>query len=503
MNHYIKLSKFIVAAMLIFSVSCTKDFDALNTNPALVTKDIVQPSLIFSGVLKNSIFASYNNGVITEYSGYYSNQESGTIFRSREWSSPFADFYKSYLINIAEVVRLTADDPALNDQHAMARIWKVWLFHMLTDAYGDLPYFEAVQESDKVNNQPVYDSQETIYKDMLKELKEAAAQLGAVPDQLAIGSADFLFGGNTDAWKRFANSLRLRLSLRVSYADESLARENIAELTGAPLITDNTQNAKMTTLGAGAVNVNDRNPLYNRYVNQSFYPMWASFTTTDNLIRLNDPRLPVYADPAADGVSGYRGRPVGLETAQKPRYTEAQTATLDEFFWSAQYSIIVMNAAEVFFLRAEAALRGLSSEDAQDLYEQGIAQALQQYNITPATYLASPAGTLAGSEEEKLEQIIVQKWLAIYYQSNEAWAEFRRTGYPRIWVGADISDTGGNIPRRVRYPLDEYAKNEENVKAAVAKLSDGDVYMSKVWWDKKAGLPFYHPRQNTFPPEQP
>ena len=148
-------------------------------------------------------------------------------------------------------------------------------------------------------------------------------------------------------------------------------------------------------------------------------------------------------------------------------------------------------------------MRGFTNDDAQTLYADGIKKALEQYEIDPATYLSSPAATLSGTDEEKLEQIIVQKWLAIYFESNEAWAEYRRTGYPRIWLGTDASDNAGEIPRRIRYPLDEYAKNETNVSAAVSKLTDGDQYASKVWWDKKAGLPFDHPRQGMYPPEQP
>lgn len=502
MLYYIK-QIFLILSIFVTIVACTKDFDELNTDPSLVTSENAAPEMILTGVLKNSIFDSYNNGVITEYSGYYSNQSSGAIFRSADWENPFSDYYKNYLINISEVIRLSADKPQLNDLQAMARIWKVWLFHRLTDAYGDIPYSEAVQRLDDVKNQPVYDTQEDIYRDMLKELKEAASQLGAVGDQKSVGGADLLFSGDVERWRRLANSLRLRLSMRVSYADAALTQENITSLASAPLIENNGQNARITTKGEGAVNVADRNPFFNQYENASWYPMWASFTTTDNLIRLNDPRLPVFTEPATDGVSGYRGRPLGLETSQKPRYVETSTAVLGSRFWAAVYDIMVMNAAEVYFLKAEAALRGFTAEDPQALYAEGIRLSLEQYSIDPSAYLASPAATLAGTEEEMLEQIIVQKWLAIYYQSNEAWAEFRRTGYPRIWLGPDANDNGGEIPRRVRYPIDEYAKNETNVKAAVSRLAEQDQYTSRVWWDKKAGLPVHHPRQGMFPPEQP
>ena len=164
-----------------------------------------------------------------------------------------------------------------------------------------------------------------------------------------------------------------------------------------------------------------------------------------------------------------------------------------------------MNAAEVYFLRAEAALAGLSGENAEQMYRNGIMESLEQYGISNADvndYMASSAASIAiGTEEEKLENIIVQKYLAIYHQSTEAWAEFRRTGYPRIWTGGTLGSTNGNIPRRLTYPSSEYSRNNANVAVAVPRLNGGDKMMSRMWWDAKPGLPYLHPKQGQFPPE--
>ena len=150
-------------------------------------------------------------------------------------------------------------------------------------------------------------------------------------------------------------------------------------------------------------------------------------------------------------------------------------------------------------------MAGLSGEDAVQMYRNGITQSLEQYGISTGavnTYLASPAaGIGTGTDEEKLENIIVQKYLAMYHQGTEAWAEFRRTGYPKIWTGADLGSTNGNIPRRLTYPSSEYARNNANVAAAVSRLNGGDKMMSRMWWDAKPGLPFLHPKQGQFPPE--
>lgn len=496
----------LVAVLILFSTSCTKDFDKINTDETLVTEDIVKPSMMFTSVLKNSVFSSYNTSIIAEYSGYYSNGASGVIFKNANWSDPFNEFYRSYIINISEVIRLTANDPKLVNEHAMARVWKAWLFSQLTDLYGDVPYFESSKKVEEVVSQPKYDTQKDIYTDLRKELKEAATQLNADATLASFGSADILMNGDVDKWKRFANSLRLRLAMRVRYADDALAKQHILDVVGAPLIDANSYNVYLTTIDGS--NPQNRNPLWMDPINP--YPQFASFTVSDNLKKLNDPRLPIFLVPAIDGVSGYNGRPIAMGASDvstipgKGIYSESTTAAQQQYFRNAVYPIIVMNAAEVYLLRAEAALAGISTENAQLMYTNGISQSLTQFSVAPAAmsaYLASSTATLSGTVEEKLEQIIVQKFLGMYFQINEGYAEFRRTGYPRIWTGSDKGSTNSEIPRRLTYPLDEYAKNEANVKEATGRLANGDTYMSRMWWDAKAGLPFHHANQGIFPPE--
>ncbi|CAG5000807.1 hypothetical protein DYBT9275_02536 [Dyadobacter sp. CECT 9275] len=489
----------LAAFVAVCAGSCTSDFEKINTDPTLVTEEIIKPSMLLTSVQKYSVFSTYNLSIVAEYSGYYSNGASGSIFQNANWNDPFNEYYRNYLINTAEIVRLTSKDPKLVNQHAMGRIWKVWLYSQLTDLYGDVPYFEAVQNVANVINQPKYDSQQEIYKDLLKELKESAAALNADPTLPSFGAADIVMQGNVDKWRRFANSLRLRLATRIRYADEALAKQHIAEVVTAPLIDDNSFNVFLTTVNGS--DTRNRNPLWNDPLND--YPQSVSFTVTETLKMLKDPRLPVFLLPATDGVSGYRGRPIAVLPDEK-NYTIENSASQQKFFREAVYPIMIMNAAEVSFLKAEAALAGYTSENAQALFTKGITQSLTQYKVTneaTASYLASAAATLKGSQEEKLEQIIVQKFLGNYFQINEGYAEFRRTGYPKIWTGSDKGSTGGEIPRRLTYPLDEYSKNETNIKAAVQRLSKGDTYMSRIWWDAKAGLPFHHPRQGQYPPE--
>jgi hypothetical protein len=371
------------------------------------------------------------------------------------------------------------------------------VFQQLTDAYGDVPYFEAVQQIENVVVQPKYDTQEAIYRDMLKELKEAYDLLDNSPTQISLGNADLLLKGNVDAWKRLANSLRFRMAMRVRYAAPALAKEHIDDVITKMLITTNAQNVKLTTLNDG--NADNNNAFYAR--NQtSPNNMVVSFTLTDNLKNLNDPRLPLLARIANAPQAGYRGVPLQIEAVDgvpNPYQTDS-VSRMALTFLQQVIDIVVMNAAEVFFLRAEAALAGITTENAQDMFRQGIQLAMAQYGVSAGnitTYLGSPAALLAGTDEQKLEQIIVQKWLGIYYNIYEGWAEFRRTGYPRIWTGTALGDTEGNVPRRLTYPTAESLRNGDNYTEAVSKLQGGDKLTSRVWWDKKPGLPVSHPKQ--------
>ena len=491
------------AMMVFLAGGCTGSFEELNTNPSLLVESKVQPTVLFTSVLKNAIFASYNNsqGRVGEFSQYFASESSGNLFAVSNYTSPF-NWYTSYIININEVIRLTADDPQKNDQNAMARIWKAWLFHMMTDSYGDIPYFEAAQDVRNVINQPKYDTQEAIYRDMLKELKEAAAQLGSQPEQLSFGNADILYGGDVASWRKFANSLRLRLAIRVRFADAALAAENINDVVNAPLIIENSDNATLRTLEPTASeNTSNVNAVYT-WGQTNISPMYVGFAITDVMIPTDDPRMPVFFTASTDGNDSYRGRPIQLAQEQKVPYGGDMVATVGPILKANTYEIIVFNAAEVYLLRAEAAFAKITTEDDNSLYRTGIQKSMEQYEIDEeavTAFLSQPVGTLSGTEEERFENIVTQKYIAMFFQGYQGWAEMRRTGYPKVWIGDEVGVSGGQIPRRFTYPNDEFLKNKENIDAAVARMG-GDNLTTKVWWDKRPGLPYIHPLQNVFPP---
>lgn len=509
MNILNKKNKSIVqiALAILFALSCTKNFDELNTNPGLVSEKMIKTDNLFSRVQKISLFAIPEFGRVSEFAGFMSNESSGFPFQNEDYGDPFTSHYRSYLSNINEIIRLT-QNPEQRNKNAMARIFRVWLFQNLTDSYGDIPYFEAARSGDDFVASPKYDKQEDIYKDMLKELKEAAAQLTSDPSQENYGNADLLFGGDTEAWKRLANSLRLRLAVRVRFADNSLAQQNISEVINQPLIAVNEENAKLLSEPKDAPNRDNRSPIINSINAGVTLGNYFSFTVLEVLAVNNDPRMPVYfqlpKEIDASSIVPYRARPINPSGPINARYSRDSVSFIGTFFEASRFTFNMLTAAEVCFLKAEAVLEGLATGDANALYRAGIRTAMEQYGVPEPSidgFLLTSAATLTGTNEQKLEQIIVQKYISLIYESTEAWTEYRRTGYPKMWLGSGPTDTDGKVPRRLTYPADEYSKNGANVQEAVDRLTGGDKLTSRMWWDAKTGVPYVHPRQNVYPPE--
>lgn len=507
-----KKIKYITAlsAILVAGNACT-DWDELNTDPALVSDERAKPEMLLTNILRFSIYSTVNgtSSTVGDLGGMTSCTNCGSLFQATNYAGLN---FSGRPIEAAEMIRLTSKDPLRRNQTQIGRILKVWLLHRYTDQWGDMPYFEALKSREEVINNPKYDTQDAIYRDMLKELKEAEELLEVDPNQLSFGNADILFQGNVERWKRFANSLRLRLAIRVRYADASLAQEHITDVLTKQLIETNAQNAQLATLASISANADNRSPIFLRYLSNPM-PIFASLTMTESLKQRNDPRLPIYFEPAtlrAPGDAGYRGRPIQIHLQQRDRYHQDSLAHLGNAFKQPVLQIKILTAAEVRFLRAEAALAGLSGGNAQTLLQEGIQLAMQEHNIASGTidnYVASITAAFGGyTDERKLEEIIVQKYIALFMQADETWAEHRRTGYPRIWTGNDIGVTGGRILRRFTYPQLEYQINGTNVEEAANRLQGGDQLISRIWWDKKAGLldlngPYAHPRQGSFPPD--
>ena len=481
------------------------DFGDLNDDPTRA--DAVSPQFLLTralvyGTLRYDVYQRSQHLFGSMYAQYVANLVPNWPTDRYETGGPYDDWatafwqasYASYSgvqfigenvsnsgVNTQQAIELTEGDPNLVNINAQARIWKVYLFHRVTDAWGDVPYSEALQGDEGLRT-PVYDPQEAIYRDMLATLESAAAALNpsiASPG-FRLGSADVLFGDDLEAWRRFANSLRLRLAMRTSEVAPDLAREHASEAIASGVMASNLDAARLV-MGTAEGRFVNKNPLS---IIAAFENDRVSETLVTKLQALDDPRLFVYADSTLNRRDPVRlrGLPNGLGATALSGVRRTEYSKLGATLRADDWPVAVMLYPEVAFLQAEAALRGWGPGSAQAFYESGVRASLAMYGLADSAdaYLAQPevAWDEAAPFEAKLEAIITQKWIALFTQGFEAWSEYRRTGYPRL----QAIPGGGEVPARILYVNEEYNANTANVEAAAARIG-GDQITTHVWWD--------------------
>lgn len=547
---------FLITLSLLINFSCTDDFEGMNTPNNLITSDVINVDYLFTNVVARAVVHNEEDGMGTtgNYCGM-SYSGANLPFASGDNSGVWNDTYGTYARNLNDIIHLveTSEDAEdLVNKKAAARIMRVWVFARTTDWYGNIPYFESSLPVDEAVATPKYDHQRDIYVDLFKELREAVSEID--PDKETYGAADILYNGDMSKWAKLGNSLRLRLALRVRYADANLAASEMADLNEADLITTRDDDARLYTTRDFTSQLNDQfSALLEAQSN--LVKRKPSKTFVDILINADDPRLKVYVDtamasfpgtPGYESVSffGYRGTPLLGASPVQQRYPYGDQTTSDwsDFLYTPTQELPVFNSAETYFALAEAALVGLkgNSGQAQGYYEQGVRLAmertletyesgkaeipevealfmakeagesdaefaarlalhtesyLESHKITQAEiddFIAnSPSITLTGTQEEQLEQIINQKMIALYPQESEGWAEWRRTGYPRILIGDDNSALEGTIPRRMPWPTSEQTINGEQYRIALQEIGGegSNNRLTQVWWDQNPNRP--------------
>ena len=393
----------------------------------------------------------------------------------------FNGFYSGPLINLEEIIKLNTDDATKsiaaqngpnNNQIAVARILKAFFFWHMTDRWGPIPYTQSLQGRE--NFKPAYDTQEAIYTDLFKELKEAAAQI--TPGTI---KGDFLLDGDMDAWKTFANSMRLVMALRLSEVKPDQAKTEFVSAYNDGVISSNAENIVYAFLP----DENNDNPWEDRF--QTRLDFNISKPMADLLLATDDPRLPVFADPAVL-TQKYVGMPYGLEQGAAGAIPNGQVSFLGTDLRQQNSPGYVMTYAQMQFSLAEGAMRGWITGSAKTFYEEGIKASFQQYGVYDEAkykaFIAKP--TIAYDPAKGLEQIITQKWVSLYTYGYEAWAEFRRTGFPRLTPPANPISVSKIIPLRQGYPTTERDLNGENYNAALTMLGGKDDLDMPVWWDK-------------------
>ena len=547
---------FLFALGLILTYACTKNFEDLNTNPKIVTADLIDPGLLLTYVEWNGVVwsASYGNGTYGCFCGMDKRGDDAPFLETDapgEWNFEY-EYQINNLSNIIHLIENKTDKSDLVNKQAIARILKAWSVSKLTDTYGDVPYSESCLPQDQAIYNPKYDTQKSIYEDLFKELKEAAAQLDA--SKASFGNADLIYGGDVAKWKKLANSLRLRMALRVRYVDQALAQAQLSDLTEAGL---------MTSLSEDAYILNNTdfpdhlNPRYYRIVNYST----ISEEVQTHMVMINtmlndginiDPRIRLYADtvmaPWKGGTSPngysfpyveYRGSPtLGMVNVEYKYPWGSNTVSEITDLWRVPVvAPAIMRCSEVYFALAEAKSAGLLPSGftgtAQDYYRKGIDASIDWYKwfynlvapqipdlmlkyIHNAAYAPGAAWTtedvdkylayksikeaeitafkasamynLSGSEDEQLEKIMNQKIIALYPDEFQGWCEYRRTGYPKVPIGPDQAALAGTVPRREPWPTTEENINSASFKEALARYGT-DSRLTKFWWDANPAAP--------------
>ena len=519
-----------VLILMVSLVSCTKSFTDRNTNPEQATEEMLEHDNLRTGSyvaqMMANVLPSYQRGEEEYGSASYQVVQglTGNIFSNYEAASNsgfhqtneynlVADgwtkalFEDAYIRAIAPWTQLNALRAASPYDAAFGDILKVASLHRVTDAYGPIPYTQLGTGAIHLS----YDKQQEVYAAMFEDLDSGIATL---EDLLGKGVATYLadydnvFYGDVAKWIQFANTLRLRLALRVAYADEDLYKAQAAKALACAEGFLEVDAALHPGTGAWEY------PIFVIEYNFNDGDAKPGATIVTYMNSYNDPRRSAYFTTGSDGQ--YHGVRMGAVISD----TYAKSSLLSRINCTNNDPLMWMSGAESFFLRAEHALREGNDAAARQLYESGIKKSFELRGVGVGSYLSTTTGVgsftdavTAGNSystnltdvsvawssqssfEGHLEQIITQKYIAGFPEGMEAWAEFRRTGYPKV-IPTLTNNSGGTIDtdkqiRRRIYPASEFQANNAAVTEAItlldseAKSGAGDNGGTQLWWDKK------------------
>ncbi|WP_316845938.1 SusD/RagB family nutrient-binding outer membrane lipoprotein [Pedobacter psychrodurus] len=523
------LSAILMASLMALNVGCTKNFEDFNTNPNSLSpaqSDALLKSAI--GPIEQEIFHNYQiaqNLSADAFSGYmmapnpFGGINNMNYSLNNGWNSAgFNDQYNYVMAPISKIGQSVVKTKS-PEAWGISLLVQVMAMSRVTDKFGPIPYTTA---GSSLVSTP-YNDQKTVYDAFFKQIDTAAnnlqAYITANPGKTAFfDKGDLVYAGDPVKWLKLANSLRLRLAMRIVKADAVTAKLQGEKALNAPggLLTTVADNAAVAQSGT-----RDNDVWVVTVAYDGDNGLGAALQTY--LAGYKDPRLSIYATPAKDPL--FAGQYIGIRSGAntsfnglgKPGYKTYSSINSSDMAKSPagqKAPQILMTAAEVWFLKAEAALRGWTNAGAaQTNYETGITTSLQQWNVSAGNYLAdatskqtdyvdpkNPANNASAvstitikwdptaSNEQKLERIITQKWLAIFPDGQEAWSEYRRTGYPKLFTVAN-NNSAGTINtqtqiRRLPYPTTEYGNgNKDEVPKAVSLLGGPDNGGTRLWWD--------------------
>ena len=504
----------VLLATLQFAGCSDRVFEEINTDPnkpaavstssllvggeRLLINTVRNPDLNLRGA---QLYAQYfSQNIYTDQSRYMIPVNYSDVF----WTG-----VNRALNNLNEIIKLNVDERTKEwvttggvgtnaNQIAIARILKSYAFHNLTDVFGDIPYqsygskdpdFEALQQNPD-NLTPKYAPQEKIYTDILNELKQSADTLLKYKELQTFKNSDIIYDGNNLKWAKFANSLRLRLANRVAHKLPGLAAEHINDALQKGVFESNADNAVFKYSNSSP----NEAPLYQATVTANRKDFAISHVIVDVLkgdrgpFGIADPRLKVFAKPNSKGV--YFGQPYGLPLAAADLFPVDSVSLPGTVINAANYGEVLMEYAEVQFLISE--IKGWDDQT----YKKGVRASLEKWQVDQND-IDSYLSLLPIANKEN---VLSQKYLALFNQGIEGWSEIRRTGYPLflvkkgdvIWSGVVkgtqvsypfLPEVGDGIPSRFIYPLKEQSTNRTKYREALERQGD-DVVSTRVWWNR-------------------
>jgi Starch-binding associating with outer membrane len=490
MNTHTTVSRILCLSGLLTCLACN-DLDEVNLNPNGPTAELITPNLLLPAIERDFVNAYVDEAwVIGNTVMQYTAKTVTTTIDRYTWGDRTAIWDGAY-DNLRELTFLL-ESPTVNDTYkGIALVFRAWMFSLLTDCHGDVPYSEAIKGKEGLVF-PRYDRQEAIYQGLLADLALANSMFA----KGTAVSGDIIYNGDPAKWRKLANSLRLRLLLRLSdrLAVATLMQEILSDPATYPIFTGNADNATYSYLDKAP----DQFPLINRNVG-SFNEWRAGKTLVDTLVSYNDPRLTVFFRPTpatertpATTDDQYVGIPNGMSDGNANKYNGGpdHQSRINAFFYEGAGSVkgrqiakgVIMTYAELQFILAEAAERNLVTGAGETYYTQGIEASFDFYGLAlPASYPVQPNVQYGGSSVEKIRKIMTQKWISLFYQGFEAWSDWRRTGLPALSPGVD-NQNNNKIPVRFVYPGSEYSLNKQQVEDAVKQQGIDDLN-TRVWWD--------------------
>lgn len=475
--------------------SCTKDFEEINTDPN-------RPKQITPGVMLGQLQYRIVNSSMTASRSFTHELMQVDAPRSspsgeglhryvvNPGAAVWSNFY-SYMTDIDDIYK-TSENLGENNYKAIALIYKCWAYSILTDLYGDVPYSEAIKASEG-NFKPAFDKQKNIYIKILSDLEEANALLN--PSKALTYGGDLLYNSNSLSggtnygiikWKKFSNSLRLRLLLRLSKRNgEVNINEQITMILANPakypVFTSNADDAIFKYSGSF--------PYYNPFYNQRQLE-WrdGDYVTKffiDKMNTDNDPRRNLWFTPiSVGGINIYQGIESGYPVTTE--YQVGKNTSYNDGMKTLPQLGIMMTWSELEFIKAELALKGFNTgKNSKQHYNTAILASMTQWGVSIPTSYLDQTGVMYDSNtsiETQLERIITQKYYASFFVDYQSWFEKRRTGYPILPRGSGIP-AENTFPNRVPYPTYLQSLNPENLALATASMG-GDNSDTKVWWDK-------------------